>query len=1119
MAQAQGKTNAPVVMDARKFVRHINSGAAAALKLFEDAVGRLGKEAGRTLRLATLNNTSLMYEDVESGSYFWADIKRNGHKIELDNVRPIQIIEEEKAAQFQKNVGDLVEHICTGDFQAADKTFDRIEAQRYRSSVVPKSGWLTLKDGVARRVKVSGREDESHIVESISKLFCESMTESVEVENGKILRGIVIDDPQFKLPVSEFSKRMLVARKMRNLATEAYLSDGFQNFIVEVASLVCESKVADACKVAAKFLREEQEFTTLDRDNLRSLVENTLATRGQFNSMLASDVTTLLYKTNLRVNRDSIVEAWTKVAQKCENADLLSNVSILSESEQFEEDFNDFVKMLFVEDRNATVASMYKLALEYVQDRIPDLEGNEEAANAKDKLGEIISKLSRPEPDTYALIQAEEIFHTINDTITSSIDNLQNFQTEPGFEQSEDRTGMDQPDSEIVPLPEVGGEDEEALDFGPTPGAMGEPQLAGAPMGGAPGAPMESKLPAIEEMNLQSLCEEFESWRINGETYLTEDGYNDCYAQMERYIKRCIGLGPAANVVREGFEQMRDRMVKTGDQLLEDVDTTEDRYTGALALALGADDASLSKSDKDPENDPAFHKKPSVVESRINPNYRHTYLESNQPYGSALVDKGLDPASEPLRMDDLQGNGGLVTKSTAKSDGRTAGGSAAGYADKQRGTGVAGKGVKPVDGRKGEKSNSGAPGGSTRMDDGQGSGGVQKKSVHSTDGRKGSVGSSGTASEAAGMSSKPNGANLRMDDLQGKGGVQGKSTTKASGTDSTGAEAAKKYTASGGPSEVGVRMDDVRGNKGGVCNLHPDENCHCDPFNRSDAKKKIGNDGGLKPVGKGDASGMGKGQGSGGVAESITPEFISKLIAEMDGDKCSDCDCEPCECPPKGGKGPGSPDGNTPPPSGDGASTDGKKKWKKPWEKDGQESKPEGTPPKSESQRHPPSMKKRGLKGAAINSVKEGREIDAIADTISENDQVTALLFKGSPQDIAASIDAALNGVAGGGAAPVVGAGPDVADVIDEPAPPVDVEPAVPAPEEDDVDLEGALDSALGLDDGEAEVPGDDDESLMGDESEESEESDEGEPAPFGAEDESEESDESEDEESEDEDE
>jgi hypothetical protein len=319
---------------------------------------------------------------------------------------------------------------------------------------------------------------------------------------------------------------------------------------------------------------------------------------------------------------------------------------------------------------------------------------------------------------------------------------------------------------------------------------------------------------------------------------------------MKRYVKRCMQIGPKANVIRESFENMRGRLVSTGSEVLDDV-ASDDAYSESVMAALNGSDKLLeSNNPNDPERDSAFWdgSKEPTFEERINANYRHTFLEGDQPWE---LSGGVSDAGG-LRMDDLRGEGGVASKSPTTSDGRKAGGQAAGYHASQRGGGVVKKGTKPVDGRAGEGSTSGSAGGSTRMDSKQGGGGVQKPGVSSTDGRSSSKKAT-TATESTKGAGDTSGGNPALtkggyssvslsmgDDFQGtgKGGVVPKSLTSGDGASGGGAPSAKKYEASGGPAGVGHDMSEHQGGDG-VESDSLDADTH-------KGQGKVKSDGGLK---------------------------------------------------------------------------------------------------------------------------------------------------------------------------------------------------------------------------------------------------------------------------------
>lgn len=1104
---------APVVMDARKFVRQVNNSAAAKLKFFEESVTRMGKSVNKQLRLTSLDSTSLIYEDVDKNSYYIADIKKgNRGKVQLENVRPIQIVEEDKAAQFDKNVTELVEQICEGNFTQADKVFNKIESQRFRSRVIPESGWITLKDGVSRHVPVSTRIVQEDHVQNIVKLFSEAVKDTVEVDRGRIVRGTLSDGHEkFVIPINEYTRRRLVAFKMRDAANKAYQSSAFQDLVMECAALVCEGNVNKAVKVAAKFLKEEQEFSLLNTSEMKNLVESTMASRLEFNSMLANDVATLFYKTSAKVNRDAILEAWAKVAQTSEHSGLLTNVNVLAESEDFGADYERFLDIVFNEemDIQSARAKAYRTTLRVVASILPDLEDEdgEEVSTSVDELNELIERLSGPEPDTDAVLQAEELLAGISDSLIDSIQDLEGFDSVPGEEEEE----AEGEEGDLVPLPEVGeGEEEEEL---PPMGEEGEEEEEEGP----PPPPVENvqrRLVPVERMKSSNLLEELEDWRIHGENFLREYGYDQCYNDMERYIKRCIELGSGADVLRESFENMRDRLIQSGNTILEDV-SDDDPYAESLLAALNGSDRLLEdKTKRDPERDPAFWgtTEKTKSESRINRDYRHTYIEGEQPYE---LSGGLNDASG-LRMDDLRGSGGVASTTPAKSDGRSAGGSAAGYHKPQRGQGVAKKGAKPVDGRKGEHSTSGAASGSLRMDDQQGGGGVQSQGLGSTDGRKGH----GTASQRSESTVSVTGGDPALtksgygsvglsmgkdhQGTSGKGGVVPKSLKKGDGASGDGASSAKNYEASGGLSSAGHDMSEYQGG-GGV----EDDSLDPDPHK---GQGRVKSDGGLKKANKG--GDMSQLQGGGGVAESITPDRIAALIDEMEEDsiseakacaKCGKVDC-PCGCagdeskckceavtegevPEAFKKNWKKKDSDSDDDSGDekpDADSDNIPNWA-----DKDPDSPGGDEDRVDENQYKGPTRKYSNMGYDKSSLNP-REDKESGDAISE-ERVAA--FVGTPDSVAAAVDQALEGGLGD---ELSGADEDVLPPPAEPemGPEMEPEGDLGSPEDKGEDLEDALDSALGdedegLEDEELASEGAGEESSESDSESESDESDE----------------------------
>lgn len=916
--------NAPVIMDARKFVRAINNGASAKLKFFEESVSRLGKEIGKDFRLTSLDVSTLIFEDAAKGEYFLADIKKVGNgRVSIENVRPIQVVEEEKAEQFGKNVQELVEHIATGNFKEADKTFGRIESQRYRSHVIPESGMITTRDGVARRVHVSSRSIRENHVPVIIKLFCEAVQDKVEVDQGMVVRGVFNETQErFTIPVNEYTRRRLIARTMRDLAENAHKSGAFQGLVHQIATLVAESKIPEAIKVAAKFLAEEQEFCMLDQKAMTTLVENALASRCQFNSMLAADTASLMYKTNLKVNRDHILEAWSKTAQKAENANLLSNVKLLGESKEFDKDYNEFLDVIFNEsaDIGQARARAYLNSLKLIASVLPSIESEDESKGASlEELSALIAKLEKPEPDTASILQAEQLLTGINDSLIDRISSLEAFDNEPG----EIATPADEgADEKPVPLPEMGGDEEEAPAPAPTTGA-------GA-AGAAPTPPPlpESKTPTstpVESMTTAQLKEELEDWKLEGASYIKEDKADNCAKQFDRYIKRCLTLGPAADSLREQFEGMRQTLLETGDDVIVDND---DSYAASAKLALENVEAPAAPTagglKKDHALETELHAQKKADQAKlvsVKPGTAQTGVKESRNQKGALAED-LAAANPRTKMGaDFQGTATVQDTRNVSADGRKGDGvkpapdykAQGGLKDKglrmdefQGEQVVQDGGVHDVTGRDGSQASSAEdytmPGnklksaGSLRMDDQQGAGVVSGKGVDKSDGRTAGRTAGGRnkflqVEEALETGTKPaqdytlsggdmKGKGLRMDDLQGSSGVQGKSVASADGRKGDGAKPAPDYTMKGG-------LKDAPGGVGATDELQGNKSVQAKSLTAADGRKGDGakaapdytQKGGMKGPAGGPAS-MDELQGKGGVAEAITPENIARLIEE-----------------------------------------------------------------------------------------------------------------------------------------------------------------------------------------------------------------------------------------------
>jgi hypothetical protein len=577
-------------MDARNFLRAINNSAQSKVVFFESVVRRLGQEAKKNFKLVALHPTSLYFEDVSTHQYYVGDIKKDGVRFLVDNIKRINVIEEKKADLFDKNCVDLINAIAEQDYKSAEKVFNKIELQRFRSRVIPESGFVMTRDNEVRKINLNNGTVKEDCIPQIVKAFADAVTDNVELSEGQVVRGTFMETgEQFIIPIDEYTRRRVVARKMRQVAENAHHFPSFQKLVSTVASKVIDQKVAEAVELAAKFLKEEQEFCLLGAAGMRQLVESALASQMEFNSFLVNDVATLMHKTNLKVNHDTIVECWAKTAQKSQNAELLIKTRSLSEAKDFDAEYELFLETIFNEtgDIDSNRAKAYLTSLRVIKSVLGHMEGQEQLTQDMTRM---IGALETDQPATDVVMQAEELLASLSDEIVGRVENLGNFDSMPGVEEEPMSPEDEQEEEAPVPLPELGGE-EETPDLGLPGGAP-----AGAPMGAAPEpamAGMESKKKAaeplsegdftsVEKMSLIELQEELLGWKTDGHIFLKEDGFEDCYGQLNRIIDRCMAIGPTADTVRENFEEIRDVVIDSGNDV--SLDLPEDPYAGSVNL-------------------------------------------------------------------------------------------------------------------------------------------------------------------------------------------------------------------------------------------------------------------------------------------------------------------------------------------------------------------------------------------------------------------------------------------------------------------------------------------------------------------------------------------------------
>ena len=422
--------NKVVKIDSRKFLSQINESAQSKVKLFEERVQAMGRRLGKDWKLAALHNNTLYIEDVNTHDYFLADHSKSNGKVVISNVRQLEIVEGEKKEMFNESCLKLVNAIESNDQRGMSAAFSRMRSQRFSSRVVPLSGSIMGRDGELRNIKISTDAVQSEDVKNrLVKLVVESLSNRVVVEDDNSITGYFDDGQTLKMPLTKWGTRKLIARRMRSAAENAYWSEGFQQRIGDLAKLVAEEKIEEAVNFIKPFLNEMEEFTLLNKEQTQTLVENALASRAIFNQQLCDDVSTLFYRTNIKLNKNKIVKEWRNIGKKIANSTLVENVEVLEHSKDFDVAYEKFLKMVFenISNRDITAGAL-ATTLEVLKTKTPRIKESYDLSN---KLNGLITRLKSPNFDDAAIYEAEDLIATIQEEL-SATDNLSQFDSMPG---------------------------------------------------------------------------------------------------------------------------------------------------------------------------------------------------------------------------------------------------------------------------------------------------------------------------------------------------------------------------------------------------------------------------------------------------------------------------------------------------------------------------------------------------------------------------------------------------------------------------------------------------------------------------------------------------------------
>lgn len=438
--------NSTIKMDSRKFLSALNDSAQARVTFFNEKIEEMGRLAGKNWQLSALRAKDLLFEDVNTGTFYAANHSKTQGRISINSIREIQITEGEKAELFEESCLRLVNAIEENDQSKMASAFGRMKAQRFSSKAIPSSGMVRTRDGVVRSINTSNDNFNETAKDKIVAAIVESLQDKVIVENGTVTAGYFNNGERFKLPVTKWGTRKLVARQMREAATNAYKSAGFQDRILNLANMISENKIEDAVHAVVPFLMEMEEFTLLNRKQVNTLVENALAAKGIFNQQLCGDTATLFYKTNAKVSRSKIVKEWKAIARNAEHPILAENVQILSEAKNFEGAYEKFLHLVFEAISNRQVAAeSLATTLQVLRDKTPKIK---ESHDLSSKLMGLISRLKKPDFDDAAIYEAEDLIATIQEELSAN-ESLKDFDMMPGDDSAGGGFGTSEPSVDI----------------------------------------------------------------------------------------------------------------------------------------------------------------------------------------------------------------------------------------------------------------------------------------------------------------------------------------------------------------------------------------------------------------------------------------------------------------------------------------------------------------------------------------------------------------------------------------------------------------------------------------------------------------------------------------------
>jgi len=408
------KTTA-TTMDSRKYLTIVNNSPFAIARVVTESFK--AQTGLKDVMPVGFDGNRLMVEDTKRGIHYAVNFAPKRGDYVIESYEPLNLMNGDRSETYTANCLSLVESLLADkqDQNKISESFYRIAGNRYSRKSIPSHGIVKTRDGVVHKIAV---------FEEIQKRKKTALAESI----GRAYKAgskILNEDSTAAIGNVKFALHRYRARCMRTIAESASKDAGFNNVVAHIANQVNNHDLAKGVSIAKNFLREFQEFSTLDKAKFTNLIEESCAASGILNDDLIRDTAELMWRTNIGVNSKAIVKEWRIAAQNSGNTTLLENVSILADTPNGLDHYDQFINAIFCEGvtgPNQIQAGAYKTALQALLN-VPTISGE---PAMKNHIVDLMERLTRT-GDQHAILEAEEVLANANSEAQGAGINLENF--------------------------------------------------------------------------------------------------------------------------------------------------------------------------------------------------------------------------------------------------------------------------------------------------------------------------------------------------------------------------------------------------------------------------------------------------------------------------------------------------------------------------------------------------------------------------------------------------------------------------------------------------------------------------------------------------------------------